>query len=167
MDAIRRSHLGEIEAQPEEMRGIFEQIFLGFLDYPVHTLLDVYLRPSVAEAFGLGTVEAYLCGVPVLASDRDGCGELVLPEHQVHLASDIDLRGHYHDYADPAYRAAVSKAADDLFAMLSAPSTWQVPGRELRSRMIASGYTTDSMLLRYNRLLTDLLRREGEEDVSL
>ncbi|MFN2598179.1 MAG: glycosyltransferase family 4 protein, partial [Pyrinomonadaceae bacterium] len=39
--------------------------------------LDLYVSPARAEAFGLATVEAMLCGACVLATDTDGSREIV------------------------------------------------------------------------------------------
>ena len=39
--------------------------------------LDLYVSPARAEAFGLATVEAMLCGACVVATDTDGSREIV------------------------------------------------------------------------------------------
>ncbi|HEV2800956.1 MAG TPA: glycosyltransferase family 4 protein [Pyrinomonadaceae bacterium] len=39
--------------------------------------LDLYVSPSRAEAFGLATLEALMCGVPTVATDTDGSRELI------------------------------------------------------------------------------------------
>lgn len=44
---------------------------------PLLTALDVYVSASRAEAFGLATVEAMACGVPVVATATDGSREIV------------------------------------------------------------------------------------------
>ncbi len=42
--------------------------------------LDVYVSPSVTEALGLGLIEAGLAGVPTVATDVGGVGEVVLAD---------------------------------------------------------------------------------------
>lgn len=42
--------------------------------------LDVYVSPSVTEALGLGLIEAALAGVPTVATDVGGVGEVVIAD---------------------------------------------------------------------------------------
>jgi glycosyltransferase involved in cell wall biosynthesis len=44
---------------------------------PLIKSLDLYVSASRAEAFGLATLEALMCGVAVLATATDGSGELI------------------------------------------------------------------------------------------
>ncbi|HZW56301.1 MAG TPA: glycosyltransferase family 4 protein [Nitrososphaerales archaeon] len=59
--------------------------FTGFLpDEEVADLLrsaDVMVIPSVYEPFGVVALEAMVAGVPVVASDVDGLGEIIKHEH--------------------------------------------------------------------------------------
>ena len=40
---------------------------------------DVFVLPSLAEAFGIATVEAMGCGLPVVVSDAGGTADIVDP----------------------------------------------------------------------------------------
>ncbi len=44
--------------------------WIGVLHSPVQRMMDLYLRPSISEAFGRGAVEAGLSGSVLLVSDR-------------------------------------------------------------------------------------------------
>lgn len=157
LETVRREYLSQVSAQSGPVQEIFERIFVGFIDFPVHFLFDVYLRPSVAEAFGLGIVEAYLCGVPVISSNRGGCGELVFPRHQVAYSPDIHLLEDRRDPANRIYRKAVLEAAENFVTLLFGIQRECIPAQKLRSRMVNGGYTTSRMLQRYSRLLRRFL----------
>jgi glycosyltransferase involved in cell wall biosynthesis len=63
--------------EEENLRGRVH--FRGFApDLPrLLAALDVYVSASRAEAFGLATVEAMICGAPVVATATDGSREIV------------------------------------------------------------------------------------------
>jgi glycosyltransferase involved in cell wall biosynthesis len=134
---------------------VFDRSFVGLLRRPVHPLLDWYLRPSVAEAFGLGTVEAHLCGVPTLASDRGGCAELVLPRHQVAFPPALALLGPSNTQPEPAYQRACNEAADAFLALLDADD--RPPPADLRRMVLERGHTTERMLEGYRTMVEALL----------
>jgi len=54
--------------------------------------LDVYVSPSVTEALGIGLIEAALAGVPTVATDVGGVGEVVLAEQTGLLVPPADPR---------------------------------------------------------------------------
>lgn len=69
---------------------------------PVYAAADVFVHPSEAEGWSITTVEAMACGVPVVAADRGGLGEVA--------------RGHALMVADPTADAlvdAVGRVLDD------------------------------------------------------
>ncbi len=55
---------------------------------PIYSAADVFVHPSEFEGWSMTTIEAMACGVPVIASDRGGLGELA--------------RGHAHMLDDPS-----------------------------------------------------------------
>ena len=64
--------------------GVAERVhFLGWRsDVPrILQALDLYVQPSVSEAFGLTVVEAAAAGLPIVASDVGGIPEII--EHGV------------------------------------------------------------------------------------
>ena len=74
-DEIRRSYedlIAELEKDlPAPLGDTFRSCWRGLVDYPVQWLMDLYLRPSLAEAFGRGPWEARMCGVETIVADRD------------------------------------------------------------------------------------------------
>ncbi len=60
--------------------GLGEQVhFLGKQEniYPILSVADVFLMPSVQESFGLAALEAMSCGVPCVTSDAGGLPEIM------------------------------------------------------------------------------------------
>ena len=159
LEAVCKAYQQALAFQSEGVRQVWKQIAVGFLEEPVQELLDIYLRPSIAEAFGLGNAEAYLCGVPVLASDRGGCSELVLPRDQVAYDAALNLGGPSGDRA--GYQTTVNQAADKFCRLLERCSERRVPDPTLRKRMIARRYTTRGMIQRYNQTVGKLLLDSG------
>ncbi len=43
---------------------------------PIYNAADIFVQPSLYEGFSMTTVEAFACGVPVIAANRGGLGEL-------------------------------------------------------------------------------------------
>lgn len=162
LEEIKHTHRSEWQSHIFSQKDIRENLFLGYLEFPVQTILDIYLRPSVAEAFGLGTIEAYLCNVPVLSSDRGGSRDLVLQEHQVSYPPEINLRGHLPGYRDPAYNRAVKRSAEDFYQQIQDMILSQLAPFDFRERVIKAGYTVRSMIREYQRCLRNL--REGNDD---
>jgi glycosyltransferase involved in cell wall biosynthesis len=153
LEVLHESFMARVRAQPAEVRQVIETSFLGLLESPVHQLLDAYLRPSLAEAFGLGTVEASLCGIPVVASDRGGCEALVPPAYQVSLEPVLDVAGSVDGAAD----AAVEVAAERFEHLLHRLADDPLQPQELRQRMVGAGYTADHMVESYGRLVREIL----------
>ena len=65
------------EELPTDLAFTLDACWRGFIHTPSQWLMDLYIRPSIAEAFGRGLWEARLCGVRTVVSDRDGlpCGD--------------------------------------------------------------------------------------------
>lgn len=54
-----------------------KRIHQGVSPVPIQRIVDVYMQPSISEAFGLAACEALMCGTPVVASRTGGLIELV------------------------------------------------------------------------------------------
>lgn len=79
---------------------------------------SVFLWPGVNEAYGMVYLEAQAAGLPVIAQDRDGVRDVVLPgayptpqEGPLALARDLDIL-----LADPGLRSLRSAAARAMIA---------------------------------------------------
>lgn len=100
----------KIEAMAKE-KGLMQQLrFLGLRqDIPdILSLLDIYVQPSLAEAFSISVTEAMSMGVPCIVTDvggnrevigSDGCGIFVPPKNPgalknaiIKLVQDVALR---------------------------------------------------------------------------
>ncbi|WP_146348058.1 glycosyltransferase family 4 protein [Phaeobacter marinintestinus] len=94
--------------------------FLGQLDRPalkhVYANAGAFLWPGVNEGFGMVYLEAQAAGVPVIAQDRPGVRDVILPgsypapeDGPVALAAKIDTL-----LTDPALRRKTGAAARDM-----------------------------------------------------
>lgn len=97
-----------------------EAIFAGFLTGDelgrAVASMDAFLFPSVTETFGNVTLEAMAAGVPVIAANATGAGNLVTEGVSGHLVPPRDIAA-YADAiarlaADPALRAQMGEAGN-------------------------------------------------------
>jgi glycosyltransferase involved in cell wall biosynthesis len=118
-------------------------IFVGLRSDVARLLsaMDLFVLPSVMEAFGLAAVEAQVAGVPVVAADAAGIREAVAPVFHKYLRDPHDAEGFADALLelleacrrDPSLRAqaraygARFSIETSCAAMLAA---WGVPGVE-------------------------------------
>lgn len=150
---LQSAYRQELIAQPAGVLSVWEGTFAGFLETPVYTLLDIYLRPSLSEAFGLGIVESCLCGTPVLATDRCGSAELLAPAPCVVLHPQLSLVNAEKPGLEYQMDGYIQQAANDMINLLDDAQRWHVDVHDLRARVFSSGLTTTRMLRDYNRLV--------------
>ena len=90
--------------------------FLGQLDrdgiVAAYAGASVFLWPGVNEAYGMVYLEAQAAGVPVVAQDRDGVRDVVLPDALVSTKGGPQALAHHLDHliGDPGLRALRSTA---------------------------------------------------------
>jgi glycosyltransferase involved in cell wall biosynthesis len=102
---------------------------------------DIFVQPSLQEAFGMAAAEAMSCGVPVIVSDAGGLPELV---------SD-GVTG----LVFPA--GNVAELSTGIIKLASDPAMRERMGHAARTRVVehfSLSKTTDEYLSLYNRLLT-------------
>ena len=134
----------DLEAQTARL-GLTDRVeFLGQLDegsiLDFYASLDAYALATLGESVSVALLEAYACGLPVVASDVDGVGELVHDEVDGLLVAPQDA---------PAFAAALTRLITDaaLGARLGAAARTRVES-DYSARAMATGYL-------------DLLRRLG------
>ena len=93
---------------------------------------DIVVVPSLSEAFGMATVEAMACGLPVVATDAGGLPEVVVDGETGLLVRRNDPRG----LAD----ALVRLAGDE----------------QLRRRLGAAGRSRVEQLFSYDRIAVEV-----------
>jgi phosphatidylinositol alpha 1,6-mannosyltransferase len=104
-------------------RSWFEQrlpgaVFVGFLSGSALSRaiasMDIFFNPSVTETFGIVTLEAMSCGLPVVGADSPGTSSLVVDGVNGRLISPADITGFAdavaYYAADPEQRAIAGSA---------------------------------------------------------
>jgi phosphatidyl-myo-inositol dimannoside synthase len=86
---------GRLEAKARAL-GIAEQVvFTGFVDEgrkaEFYSIADAYVMPSRGEGFGFVFLEAMACGLPTVASSRDGSADATADGTLAELADPDDL----------------------------------------------------------------------------
>ena len=82
-----------------------------------YSAADVYVGPSLEDAYGLPIIEAMSCGLPVIASVRAGAGEMIRHGVNGFLLQDPtnerDLAEHVRElFSDPSLRHRLGEAAE-------------------------------------------------------
>lgn len=113
--------LEELRARASARKAAHAIHFLGFHQEPLSALrgAQVFVHPSLAEAFPYAILEAMAAGVPIVASDVGGIGEAVLDGQSATLVAP----GRSEDLAralvaaldDPARQAEIARAARARF----------------------------------------------------
>ena len=117
------------ESGTAETIGDVEVMLLGAVTNPSRLLeiyhnADIFAFPSVVETYGQTKVEAMLCGLPVVAFNRNACAEGIEHLETGWIANEAD-DGHFEDgikyffdkwEAGSLDRAVVSAAASKHFA---------------------------------------------------
>jgi hypothetical protein len=101
---------------PEE-GALLRRVWLGILDFPVQQIMDIYIRPSLSEAFGRGSVEAGLCGSVVIPSDRGYMHKYSLHDNVVHLPRSLVLK-HKDEPVDESFIDAAQNASDRFIKII-------------------------------------------------
>jgi len=60
-----------------------------------YSMADLYVTPSIEEAFGQTTVEALYCGIPVVAFPTSGSKDIIENGTNGYIANDISVEGLY------------------------------------------------------------------------
>lgn len=109
---------------------------------PVYSAADVFVIPSLAEAFGQTALEAMACGTPVVGFDTGGIPDMVRP-HRTGLLAPV---------GDPAALAAAIRW------MALHPAERSAMGREARAMAVCE-FTLQRQASRYRELYATLLSR--------
>jgi glycosyltransferase involved in cell wall biosynthesis len=111
--------LVSVGAQPEAVKTEENHIALGSISSErllsfAYSVADIFVMPTLAEAFGLVALEAMACGVPVVASDVGGIPDFVRPQQTGLLVKPGDAGGLRQAIAlllgDPGLRERLSRA---------------------------------------------------------
>lgn len=114
--------VGEGPARDRFTRRLPNAVFVGFqsgdaLPRAIASM-DIFLNPSVTETFGIVTLEAMSCGLPVVGADSPGTSSLIVDGINGRLVSPDDISGFADavaDYAaDPAKRAIAGAAGASI-----------------------------------------------------
>lgn len=115
---------------------------------PIYNGADVFIQPSLYEGFSITTVEAFACGVPVIAANRGGLGEIA--SGAARMVDDPSEEGLACALAevlrDPVLRARLREASIERAKLFrwehTARETWQVLERAVARRKAETAGST-------------------------
>jgi alpha-1,6-mannosyltransferase len=148
--ARRPAHLtiigdGPLRAELETLAGNLPITFVGYLSSTqeiarIIATSDVALNLGPIETFGLATLEALACGVPVVVSNEGGSREIIDDDCGRAVPSDPHM---------------VADAIEDLVSM---PLDWRRRAARARAERFSWGTTAESLLSLYGELCPSLTR---------
>jgi glycosyltransferase involved in cell wall biosynthesis len=97
---------------------------------PIYNAADVFVHPSLYEGFSMTTVEAFACGVPVIAANRGGLG---------------DIAGGYAHMVDDPSPSALATALEEVLTNDALRSNLRLRSRE-RGRAFSWEHTARATL---------------------
>lgn len=93
--------------------------------------MDILLNPSVTETFGIVTLEAMSCGVPVVGADAPGTSSLIDDGVDGRLIAEGDIKGFADAIANYATSLAERAAAGAAGSFSATKCSWDVANRAL------------------------------------
>jgi len=127
------------------LNGHFNHIHLGFVDSShlmsaIYSSADVFVIPSLQEAFGQTALEAMACGTPVAGFAVGGIVDTVRHGETGYLAAEEDVKG----------------LCEGISRLLNDTGESRIMGRNAR-RMVENEYNLQRMSDRHIRLYQDML----------
>lgn len=93
--------------------------------------MDILLNPSVTETFGIVTLEAMSCGVPVVGADAPGTSSLIDDGVDGRLIAEGDIKGFADAIANYATSLAERAAAGAAGSFSATKCSWDAANRAL------------------------------------
>lgn len=85
---VFHTHIADMKVSDQS---ILRNAWIGVLHTPIQRMMDLYLRPSISEAFGRGAVEAGLSGSILLVSDRGYMKRYSMSENVITLGRGLTI----------------------------------------------------------------------------
>ena len=115
-------------------------IFIGFQSGPALpralASMDILLNPSVTETFGIVTLEAMSCGVPVVGADSPGTANLIVDGLNGRLIAEDDIDSFADAIANYVAWPVERKAAGAAAYLSAAKCSWDGANRSLAANYI-------------------------------
>jgi len=130
-----------------KLNGAFSHIHLGYInsDYLMSTIYsaaDVFVSPSLQEAFGQTALEAMACGTPVVGFSVGGILDTVRPGETGYLAALGDVR----------------ELSEGILSLLKNPDQCRILGNNAR-HMVENEYSLEIMAKRYVSLYSMMMNK--------
>lgn len=156
--SLLEKFISSLEEKPQKY---IEKSFLGVLDFPIYHLIDLMLRPSIADSQGIALFESSLCNCPTVGTNRVGFYHDVkeLTNYAVKLSKNIQIYNRYASYKTPQYVKEVRSAATRFIHIIeSEMKKFKKEIKPFNSRrlIIKNNFTSKEMLKRHIKLYKNL-----------
>lgn len=150
-----------IKGLPDQSRKYVENNYLGILDFPYYNLVNLVIRPSIADSQAITLFESALCNCPTIGTERVGFYHDIkaLKKYAIKLPDSLKIFNRYSDYKTPNYNRSVKLVTKKFISMIEKERKKFADGldpEDTRTLILKNGFTSDVMVKRHISLYKSL-----------
>lgn len=151
-----------IKNLPTQPKGYMERNCLGILSFPYYNLVNLILRPSIADSQPNTLFESALCNCPTVGTDRVGFYHDIsaLKRYAIKLPNSLRIFNRYSNYKTPVYKDSVKLVAKEFVSMIENEKKnfeRKLNPANTRALVLKNGFTSKAMVKRHIKLYENLI----------
>lgn len=146
---------------PFQSKEYIERNFLGVLSFPYYYLVNLILRPSIADSQSNTLFESALCNCPAVGTDRVGFYHDIseLRKYAIKLPDSLQVFNRYSDYKTPEYKDCVELVSKEFVSMIENERKKferKLNPTNTRTLILKHGFTSEAMVKKHAKLYRSL-----------